>query len=393
MSKNISAILDASSSLKDVISPHNELVLSIDPDQQGDLTVGYIKNKIAEAHQIPTFSVSLFKDPQRTIEYLIDEEIIHNTAEGLKIYWAFIGDAPSNWPSKRTEITPEIDNVILQLTDQLSTSSFFLENDYFDWQDIHFTKDEKRKEWFNINGFPSSITQPRLPISVLKEPFSGDYKYLTTKKQLEDAYFHENMNWRKTRDYILERLTKLRTDKEQYQRNLEALERNDKTLRDNIVNISGRIFPPFPDPCLYTSIFHNPNYKPTLDKPDLTLRALTSAIEQNTIYYHQELGKFNQLKKEECTLLEKYLQIQTRMKLWIIRDRIRLVAWELMSSGAYEDEKMEILLRPQVDLPPYPPEAIAARKRTYQCLDFCQCETETCSLIIHEKEKEKIPRK
>jgi len=31
------------------------------------------------------------------------------------------------------------------MNDQLNTSTFFLEKDYFEWQDKHYTKDEKKR--------------------------------------------------------------------------------------------------------------------------------------------------------------------------------------------------------------------------------------------------------
>jgi len=203
-------------------------------------------------------------------------------------------------------------------------------------------------------------------------------KYLTSKEELEKSYHELNLSWKKTRDYILERISKLRTDKEQYERNLGSLEKNDNLLREQIHIISGKLFPPFPDTGLYSSIFHNPAH---VHPPDLIIKALIGSIESNTIYYHQELGKYNQLKKEECHLIEKYLQIQTRMKLWIVRERIRLVAWELMFSHAYDDEDVIIPYREIMETHPYPPTAIPPKKRAFQCIDFCQCE-KGCQLLL-----------
>jgi len=166
---------------------------------------------------------------------------------------------------------------------------------------------------------------------------------------------------------------------------LDALEKNDDILRHQIRTISGKLFPPFPDTGLYSSIFHSTSHN---NPPDLTLRALVGSIEQNTVYYHQELGKFNQLKKEECHLIEKYQQLQTRMKLWIVRERIRIIAWELMYSKAYDDEDVLIPLREIMETHPYPPQSIGLKKRTFQCLDFCQCEA-GCSLLIRNEKRER----
>jgi len=181
----------------------------------------------------------------------------------------------------------------------------------------------------------------------------------------------------------METISKLRTDKEQYERNLAALENNDKILRDQIHIISGKLYPPFPDTGLYSSIFRDVHHN---NPPDLIIQALVGSIQQNTIYYHQELGKYNQLKKEECHLIEKYLQIQTRMKLWVIRERIRLVAWELMYSHAYDDEDVLVPWREILETHPYPPTAIPPKKRTFQCIDFCQCEA-GCSLLLRSIKK------
>jgi len=253
---------------------------------------------------------------------------------------------------------------------------------------------KKKEEWAKVNGLGKNFNQPTFPIVILPDASGHDFKYHMKKYQLEEAYFHQNLAWRKTRDYILERITKLRTDKEQYQKNLLSLEKNDELLRAQVKNISGKMYPPFPDPWLYSSIFHSPHYKPgEMDKVDLTFRTLTGAIEQNNIYYHQELGKFNQLKKEECNLIDKYLQIQTRMKLWIIRERIRLVAWELMHSHAYDEEEVLIELEDTLVTEKYKPgQELKDRKRTYQCLDFCQCEIGCSSLVLTDP-KEKIFRK
>jgi len=366
--------------------PHNELVLSMEQDKPGGLTVGDIKKRIAEVHGIPLIAVSLFRNAERTDEYLNLSEHVSQPSdpEGLKIYWAFIGDAPSNWLSKRADITPTVDNVLLQVTDQLNTCTFFLEKD-FKWKEEGMSKDQKKRDWLNINGLPYADSQPLLPISIMFNHETKMAKYTTSKDELEYAYFNNsdklNLSWKKTRDYILQRISNLRTDKMQYERNLMDLENNDKILRNQIQHISGKLFPPFPDTGLYSSIFHSATNN---NPPDLIIKALMGSIEQNTVYYHQELGKYNQLKKEECHLIEKYQQIQTRMKLWIVRERIRLMAWELMYSKAYEDDDVIVPFRDIYETTPYPPHAVGHRKRAFQCIDFCQCEA-GCSLLIQNK--------
>jgi len=206
---------------------------------------------------------------------------------------------------------------------------------------------------------------------------------MTSRGELEEAYHKLNLSWRKTGDSIFESIRSLRTDKEQYHQNLKSLEENDGLLRHRIYEISGKLFPPFPDSALVTPLFRPTKIE---NPPDLIINSLIGSIEQNTIYYHQELGKYNLLKKEECQLIEKYLQIQTRMKLWIVRERIRLVAWELMYSKAYEDEDeiYERDLKAIYETHPYPPTAIPPKKRSFQCMDFCQCEA-GCQYRLHHK--------
>jgi len=370
----------------------------MDLDRPGGFTVEEIKKKIAETHGIPPVSVSLFRDVRARweTEYLDLKEVVpyHLTdTEGLKIYWAFQGDSPSDWDNKRHEITPVIDHVLLSITEQLNNATFFLEKD-FNWSD-RLSKDEKKKEWLYINGLPAAVSQPALPIKVVVDE-DRNGRYMTSRGELEEAYHKHNLSWRKTGDSIFESIRSLRTDKEQYHQNLKSLEENDSLLRHRIYEISGKLFPPFPDTALYTPLFNDQKKVETLfndptkiagHPPDLIINSLIGSIEQNTIYYHQELGKYNLLKKEECQLIEKYLQIQTRMKLWIVRERIRLVAWELMYSKAYEDED-EILsdrdLRAIRETLPYPATAIPPKKRSFQCMDFCQCEA-GCQYRLHHK--------
>jgi hypothetical protein len=298
-------------------------------------------------------------------------------AEGQRIYWAFIGDAPHSWFTKKNDISDYVDGLINQITDQLNTSSFFLENDFY-WED-GTTHADKKNMWMTINNPPLPEEQPRLPVSIV------DGKYLTTPRDIETAYSELNLDWRRTRDdKILRRIRDIRSDKIQYEKNLEGLRSNDKVLRDKVTAISGRLYPPFPDTALYSSIFksHEPG-----KIPDLTLAALFSAIESNTIYYHQELGKYNQLKKEECHLLEKFQQVQTRMKLWIARERIRLIAWELFHTKAYDDEDFKYSLREITETVPHHPSVVPPPTRTFQCVDFCQCEAGCTNLIRSEYKK------
>jgi len=189
-----------------------------------------------------------------------------------------------------------------------------------------------------------------------------------------------NLQWKSTREKkIIHKLENIRTDKYQYETNLKSLTNNDVVLREKIKTISGQLYPSFPDTKLYSSLFFNKDDRSK--PPDLTLAALLSALESNTVYYHQELGKFNQLKKEECHLVERYKQIQTRMKLWIARERLRLFAWELYQTTAYEFPDFNFVPPPIYNPEVYNPIEIDDRKRNFQCVDFCQCEFGCPNLI------------
>jgi len=243
------------------------------------------------------------------------------------------------------------------------------------------TNAQKKEYWKTINKPPSADEQPRIPVSII------DGQYFTTAREIETAYWDLNLDWKRTRDdKILRRIRDIRSDQIQYEKNLEALRDNDKVLRDKITTISGKLYPPFPDTALYSSIFkgHEPG-----KAPDLTLAALFAAIESNTIYYHQELGKYNQLNKEECHLIEKFQQVQTRMKLWIARERIRLISWELFPehSNVYKDEDFQYSLREITETIPHPPSIVPLHRRTYQCVDFCQCEAGICTNLIRSESK------
>jgi len=367
--------------------PHNETVLAMDVTGSG-FNVQNIRNRIAQTHDIPACSVSLFRDirARRETEYLDTDTIPYTPSdpEGLRIYWAFQGDSPSDWRNKIQEITPVIDHVLLSITEQLNNTTFFLEKD-FNWPD-NMSNDHKRNHWLHINGLPEASSQPALPINVVVDEVHRNGRYETHPEELENAYHKLNLYWRSTADSIFESIRNIRTDKEQYRHNLDRLEENDSLLRKKIKDISGNIFPPFPDSALYTPLFQHSREVQTSENdprkiagtpPDLIINSLIGSIEQNTTYYHQELGKYNQLKKEECQLIEKYLQIKTRMKIWIVRERIRLVAWELVYGKAYED--VDEIIKPEDrrvirETVPYPPTLIPSKKRSFQCIDFCQCQ-------------------
>jgi len=222
---------------------------------------------------------------------------------------------------------------------------------------------------------------PKVPLIPLRVDNHGHYT--TSPNDIRDAYYPRNNGWHATLISVQERLTLVRTDRQQYERNLRHLEDNDNILRNRINELSGRLFPPFPDTSLYSSILNNlekqePGF-PVI--PDLTWRMLLTSIDANTLYYHQELGKFNLLKKEECHLLCVIQQLRTRMKLWIFRDRIRLIQWEINHILNCKEilpvgNPIGKLLTIQTT------EAgkgvIEKRKRSYQCIDFCQCD---CCLL------------
>jgi hypothetical protein len=359
--------------------PPAELVLTIDdatkPSDQ--ITALDVKKKIAQAHGIPVLSIALFRDAEHKHEITNPGEIIADG--GQRVYWLFIGDAPSNWASKKNEIVPVFDRLLAMITEQLDSSTFFLEKDFF-WDD-GTTNLKKQTDWIEKNNLPDASVRPKLPLHVTLTHDNRETKteYRTSKKELEFSYNDQNISWRKTKEYIIEKIIKIRTDKEQYERNLKQLLDNDKLLREQFHQISGQLYPPFPDQALYSSLFHhNPPYQVT---ESLTYQSLISAIDSNTRYYNQQLGKYNVLKKEECHLIEKYQQLMTRMKLWILRERIRLIAWELMYTDIYADADIEIKLREVLEFQPMSFDQIAARKRSYQCVDFCQCEF-GCSLLF-----------
>jgi hypothetical protein len=345
----------------------------------GPLTVGDIRTRIAQAHQIPAFAINLFADPQHNQEYRDDAQVIYQPPQmdGVKIYWAFLGDAPENWISKRHEVTMAVDNLLLQITEQLNTSTFALEREYFENFPPPLNSEAYGNQWATVNALPLAEMRPTLPIN-----YYGNNQLNMTTEELEYAALQQNLQWRVTSDNILDRIVRLRTDRVQYRENLKSLRENDTALTAQITQIFGQILPPFPDMSLLSSMLYIQDYNADPSRSDLTFRALTSAIQQNTIYYHQELGKFNQLKKEECNLIDKYRQIQTRMKLWIIRERIRLVAWELMYAdpNPYADDEWKRADYKTHNPPPYS-EKLECELKAYQCIDFCHCEAELSSII------------
>jgi len=278
------------------------------------------------------------------------------------------------WIHKKNYLGDMIDKVVNQVTDQLETASFFLDTDFF-WNDLT-TNAQKKENWSTINKPLAPNEQPRLPLTITDQGH-----YITKKEELEGAYDNLNKLWKSTREKkILLKLENIRTDKYQYETNLKSLTNNDVVLREKIKTISGQLYPSFPDTKLYSSLFFNKDDRSK--PPDLTLAALLAALESNTVYYHQELGKFNQLKKEECHLVERYKQIQTRMKLWIARERLRLFTWELYYSTAYVFKDFDgTSIYPIYNPEPYDRIEINDRKRNFQCVDFCQCEFGCPNLI------------
>jgi len=262
-----------------------------------------------------------------------------------------------------------LDRVIANVTENMKTASFLLEKEY-QW-DKALTYDQQKKNWEDMNLITMEHNDlPKLPILVVQ----GQYK--TSPKEIKEAYYRLNPGWKETLDRVKQRIIDVRTDKEQYERNLRNLETNDQTLRLEIKSFTGKLIPPFPDTNLYSSIFYTPELA---ESSDLTWKMLLGTIDANTLYYHQELGKYNILKKEECHLASVYMQLTTRMKLWILRERIRVIDWEMKNSDLFKEEPVSIHLRDTLVTKASSYEVPDKRKRSYQCIDFCQCEF-GCSL-------------
>jgi BMFP domain-containing protein YqiC len=352
--------------------PHNELVLQVN---EGDLTGFEVKKRIGEAHGIPYMAITLWKDEHHTTE-LHDFE----NANLGRVYWAFEGDTPSTFETKRDVVELSLGQLRDQLTEHLASSVFLLEKE-FDW-DHKLDGSARKKQWEVMNA-PLPRNQLSFPIHVDKD------SYKLKRTDLEEAYYIQNPNWKTTTEKILQKIIDIRTDREQYERNLVHLNDNDKLLRDQLHKISGQLYPPFPDQALYSSIFHhNPPYQVT---ESLTYQSLISAIESNTRYYNQQLGKYNLLKKEECDLINTYLQFMTRKKLWMLRERVRLIEWELRESEIFKHEDIDIKLKEVLEFKPISFDQTPSRKRSYQCIDFCQCEF-GCSLLFQNDKKVEVKK-
>jgi hypothetical protein len=161
--------------------PTAELVLTIDdPSKPSDqVTALDVKKKIAAAHGIPVLSIALFRDAEHHHEITNPNEIIADG--GQRVYWLFIGDAPSNWTSKKNEIAPVFDRLLAMITEQLDSSTFFLEKDFF-WDD-GTTNQKKQTDWIEKNNLPEASVRPKLPINVALNSETKEIEYRTTKKK------------------------------------------------------------------------------------------------------------------------------------------------------------------------------------------------------------------
>jgi len=78
----------------------------------------------------------------------------------------------------------------------------------------------KKKSWEDMNLITIDHHDlPRLPLQVV----GGSYK--TSPKEIKEAYYRLNPGWKETLDRVKERIIAVRTDKEQYERNLRNLEK------------------------------------------------------------------------------------------------------------------------------------------------------------------------
>jgi hypothetical protein len=260
----------------------------------------------------------------------------------------------------------------------MKTSSFLLEND-FQWGE-NIAAAEQRRLWRDM--IYDENPNPTLPLVV-----NQNGNYMTTREEIRTAYYTSNHQWDVTLRVVHERLNSVRTDIAQYVKNLQNLEKNNEVLTKRIHELSGVLFPPFPDTSLYTTLFpHDMESAPGFPVvPNLTWRMLLSSLDANTLYYHQELGKYNALKKEECRLCCICQQITTRMKLWIFRDRMKLIQMEInqLFDSKFDFVKKELLDIKTTKQGTY---ALGQRRRSYQCIDFCQCEC----CITEAREKKKV---
>jgi len=98
------------------------------------------------------------------------------------VYWLFIGDAPSNWASKKNEIAPVFDRLLAMVTEQLDSCTFFLEKDFF-WDD-GTTNSKKQKDWIDKNNLPDASVRPKLPLNITLNPETKKTEYRTSKKRI-----------------------------------------------------------------------------------------------------------------------------------------------------------------------------------------------------------------
>jgi hypothetical protein len=330
---------------------------------------------LSNIHGLHKVAIILYRDAEHKFELYDGDDLKDVTT----IYWAFEGDSPSNWLYKQSIILNSLQRIQSHVTEDLLANSFQLEKEY------SFTTpvlEEQKKEWLDI-VLPTRDTQPPyLPLQI------KDGVYNTDPKNLKVAYEEQNPGWKETMEKIKSRIKVIRTDKKQYETNLQNLEKNHIMLREEIQSLTGTLYPPLPDTLLYTSSFHSiipENVKTGAN--DHTWLALTSAIEANNVYFQQQLGKYNFLKKEECHLVSIYTQLTTRMRLWIFRERLRFLQWELENSDIFGDTDLTLKLKSFETL-----KALEYKieekvpKRSYQCIDFCSCEV-GCSSTARIKRK------
>jgi len=317
-------------------------------------------------HKLHKPAVILFRDAQHTIELKDDDDIQDLTA----IYWAFEGDSPANWAYKQTVILSSLTRIQAHVTEDLITNSFMLEKEYTSFSTRHI--EDQKKEWAEIvlQGNDKS-TPPYLPLEI------KDGAYNTNPEKLRQAYEKQNPGWQETMVKIGLRLKDVRTDKKQYEVNLQNLEQNSIMLRQEIKTLTGTLYPPLPDSLLYSSNFYSgiPENVKT-GATDHTWLAMVSAIEANNVYFQQELGKYNLLKNEECHLTSIYNQLRTRMGLWIFRERLRFLQWEIENADIFKEYELKDTNRKPFDTLKALEYKIEEKvpKRAYQCIEFCQCD-------------------
>jgi hypothetical protein len=350
-------------------NPSNQLTVKLTVNSIED-----VKEELHKLHSLPKIAIILFRDSEHKVE-IKDGESLRDID---RIYWALEGDSPSSWPYKRDIIINGLKRASSQITEHMQTSTFLLENEYAWGKNL--TIEEKRAEWVRMNnGFEILEHPPLLPLEINVQ--TGNYD---NQMKIREVYEKLNPGWKETKEKIQQRIINIRTDKEQYEKNLKQLDSNFQVLRDEMYHLTGHLYPPFPNESLYSATFYDPII-PLPDKEDKeglkdqTWKSMLNAINSNNLYYQQELGKYNMLKKEECHLISVYHQLMTRMKLWIFRERLRFVQWELQTADVFKERDSvvtSINLRNVSPLPvikyEFPPKNVP--KRSYQCIDFCQCE-------------------